>query len=219
MPSTVTEAERIRMDQIVSGLSTISDKIRALDAAGFPRNKIASFLGKRYQHVRNVLVHETERKAKKKSNVMSGPSRPTEASTAMDALVSGLFTKADKIRALDRAGYSRSEIAKFLGIRYQHVRNVLVQGTEEPVPKQVSVSIDSAGRLVIPAPYRRALGLEDGDEVLLRLEGDELRLFSRATGIKRAQAIVAKYVPEGVSLVDELLAERRREAAAEEADG
>ena len=38
-----------------------------------------------------------------------------------------LTTKADKIRALFRAGYSRSEIAEHLGIRYQHVRNVLVQ--------------------------------------------------------------------------------------------
>lgn len=35
---------------------TVSSKIRALDAAGYTRSQIANFLGKRYQHVRNVLV-------------------------------------------------------------------------------------------------------------------------------------------------------------------
>ena len=37
----------------------------------------------------------------------------------------------------------------------------------------------------------------------------------RAKAIKRAQEIVARYVPEGRSLADELIAERRAEAARE----
>ncbi len=40
--------------------------------------------------------------------------------------VEGLPTKSAKIRALNDAGYERTEIAKFLDIRYQHVRKVLV---------------------------------------------------------------------------------------------
>ncbi len=32
------------------------------------------------------------------------------------------------------------------------------------------------GRLVIPAPFRKALGINPGDEVVLRLEDDELRI-------------------------------------------
>lgn len=40
--------------------------------------------------------------------------------------VADLPTKSAKIRALAAAGLSRSEIAKGLGIRYQHVRNVLI---------------------------------------------------------------------------------------------
>jgi hypothetical protein len=43
-------------------------------------------------------------------------------------IIEGLITKADKIRALDAAGFSRAEIASFLGVPYQHVRNTLVQG-------------------------------------------------------------------------------------------
>jgi hypothetical protein len=38
----------------------------------------------------------------------------------------GLGTTSDKIRALARACYDRTEISKLLGLRYQHVRNVLV---------------------------------------------------------------------------------------------
>ena len=41
------------------------------------------------------------------------------------------------------------------------------------------------------------------------------RLISPRLAIKRAQALVRAYVPEGVSLVDDLIAERRREAALE----
>lgn len=44
-------------------------------------------------------------------------------------IMESLTTKADKIRALDSAGFSRTEIAQFLGIRYQHVRNTLIRGT------------------------------------------------------------------------------------------
>lgn len=44
----------------------------------------------------------------------------------MDTVCKGLETKSAKIRALAAAGYTRSETAKYLGIRYQHVRNVLI---------------------------------------------------------------------------------------------
>ena len=36
-------------------------------------------------------------------------------------------TKADNIRALAKAGYDRTQISQILGIRYQHVRNVLLR--------------------------------------------------------------------------------------------
>jgi hypothetical protein len=42
-------------------------------------------------------------------------------------LTQGLTMKSDKIRALAQAGYDRTEISKIVDIRYQHVRNVLLQ--------------------------------------------------------------------------------------------
>ncbi len=141
----------------------------------------------------------------------------TEVGPSIDDLVTGLHTKAAKIRALDQAGYVRADIARYLGIRYQHVYNVLKRSKSDQPPPQVWVKVGEGGRMVIPAPYRRALGLEGADHVQMRLEGDEIRMVSRSGAIRRAQERVAKYVPPGRSLVDELIAERRREAAREDA--
>lgn len=73
--------------------------------------------------------------------------------------------------------------------------------------------IDRHGRIVIPVEYRRMLGVEPGDEVAMRLEDGELRLLSRAEAIRRAQDLVTGWTGGERSLVDELLEERRAEAA------
>jgi AbrB family looped-hinge helix DNA binding protein len=74
------------------------------------------------------------------------------------------------------------------------------------------VRIDRGGRLVIPANFRKALGIENGDEVVLHLEEDSIRLISLQEAVHQAQNRVKKYVPSTVSLSDELIAERREEA-------
>jgi AbrB family looped-hinge helix DNA binding protein len=76
---------------------------------------------------------------------------------------------------------------------------------------QVKTKIGEGGRIVIPAEYRQALGLQVGDEVILRLEGRELRIFTLNQAIKRAQELVSRSIPQERSLADELIAERRRE--------
>lgn len=49
-----------RMQALAAPHATVADKIRALAAAGYPRADIARFLGKRYQHVRNVLEDDAQ---------------------------------------------------------------------------------------------------------------------------------------------------------------
>ena len=78
--------------------------------------------------------------------------------------------------------------------------------------------LTEGGRVVIPAEFRRALGVQVGDELILRLENGELRLLTLDRAIAQAQEAVRKYVPAGRSLVDELIAERRAEAARDEGD-
>jgi AbrB family looped-hinge helix DNA binding protein len=76
---------------------------------------------------------------------------------------------------------------------------------------QVKAKLGEGGRIVIPAEYRQALGLQVGDEVILRLEGRELRIYTLNQAIRRAQELVNRYIPKERSLADELIAERRSE--------
>jgi AbrB family looped-hinge helix DNA binding protein len=151
----------------------------------------------------------------------------------MENVVKGLPTVAAKIRALDDVGFKRADIAEFLDTRYQHVRNVLVQGP--PKREQYAtaaggknaladkrlgrgdfrIQIGKAGRIVIPAEVRNAMNVDVGDTLSARIEDGVLILMSTDTAIRKAQELVRRYIPEGVSLVDELIAERRAEAARE----
>ena len=67
--------------------------------------------------------------------------------------------------------------------------------------------------MVIPAAYRKAMGIKPGDEVLLTLEDGEIRVVSTRQAVTRAQALVRRYIPRGRNLSEELIKERREEAA------
>lgn len=81
------------------------------------------------------------------------------------------------------------------------------------LPTEVRLKVNENGRVVIPLEFRRALGIEAGDEVILSWKDDEIRVTTMQRRIERAQRHVRQYVKRGVSLVDELIADRRREAA------
>ena len=77
------------------------------------------------------------------------------------------------------------------------------------------VKLGEGGRVVIPADLRAVLGLKAGHLVGLRLDGCELRLFSVAEGVRKSQAIAAKFRHVDNPSVDDFIAERRAEAARE----
>lgn len=81
--------------------------------------------------------------------------------------------------------------------------------------RPIRAKVGEDGTVVIPASIRDELGICAGKDVLMLVEDGELRVFTIRRGIERAQEIVRRFVPEGVSLVDELIAERRAEAARE----
>src|SRR3569833_2195016 len=63
-------------------------------------------------------------------------------------------------------------------------------------PKLVTVVLAAGGRVVIPAPMRSALGMKIGDRLTVRLEGNELRIHTYEEGLRQANALVDKYLPE-----------------------
>lgn len=79
---------------------------------------------------------------------------------------------------------------------------------------QTEVRLGPQGRVVIPAQHRRALGLELGDTLVVRVENEQLVMEKPGAIKQRLKARFAQF-PKGKSLATELLAERRKEAKRE----
>ena len=84
--------------------------------------------------------------------------------------------------------------------------------------KPKRVTIGPGGRMVIPSEFRKTLGVQRGDQVVVDLKDGDLRVRSLDAVVERAQALVRRYVPDDVSLADELIEDRRAEAAREVED-
>lgn len=82
-------------------------------------------------------------------------------------------------------------------------------------PRSARTRIGAGGRIVIPRDMRAALGVAEGDDVLLELDQSGLHVRSVRQTVALAQQTVARYVKPGQSLSAELIAERRREAERE----
>lgn len=72
------------------------------------------------------------------------------------------------------------------------------------------------GRVVVPAAFRKRFGLRPGDTLVWDDENGKLILSSYDQVLKEVQASFEPYRIPGRSEVDELIAERRAEAAQEE---
>ena len=83
----------------------------------------------------------------------------------------------------------------------------------QAAPPRAFVDLGKAGRFVVPAAMRAAMGVGEGDRLVVTLEGDALRVESQKSVIARVQAALRPLAKPGVSVVDELIADRRREAA------
>jgi AbrB family looped-hinge helix DNA binding protein len=75
--------------------------------------------------------------------------------------------------------------------------------------------MNTQGRVVIPAAIRKEMGLEGTVDLIFRYEDGTLTVETIEDAVAYVQSVVAQYVPSDGSLVDDLLAERRAEAAAE----
>ena len=81
------------------------------------------------------------------------------------------------------------------------------------------MKVEKSGRLSLPASVRKKLGIVEGEtQVIMHLRDDgRVEIATRDQALAWVRAEVRKYIPAGVSLSDELIADRRAEAAKEDA--
>ena len=77
------------------------------------------------------------------------------------------------------------------------------------------VSISANGRMVLPVGLRQQLRVEGGGLLVIREDEGRLVLESVDDAVRRAQALVRRYAPTAQGVTEELLAERRADAACE----
>ncbi|CAN5641313.1 hypothetical protein BH10ACI4_BH10ACI4_27210 [soil metagenome] len=77
------------------------------------------------------------------------------------------------------------------------------------------VKVNENGRMVIPAEFRKELGIEAGDQLVLEVRDSELRIMTLKERVLRVQNEMKKHFPPGTRLSDELIAERREAAKRE----
>lgn len=87
----------------------------------------------------------------------------------------------------------------------------MVQLGAESMSSQ-AVKIIDGGKLIIPAAFRRTLGIETGDTVVVELGEDGLYVRSLSSAVRRAQQIVREFVPKDGDSTEGLIEERRIEA-------
>ena len=80
----------------------------------------------------------------------------------------------------------------------------------------VRARVSESGRISLPAEFRKAVGLERGGDVVVELEGREIRIRTLDEVVAHAQALTHRLLrgkPDAT--VDAFLAERRREVEGE----
>ncbi len=80
------------------------------------------------------------------------------------------------------------------------------------------VQIGAQGRVAVPAALRKAMRLKPGDRLVARQVGESLILERREAVERRLRERFGRILSD-VSLADELIAERRAEAANETGGG
>lgn len=166
---------------IVAARATVSDKIRALNAAGLPRAEIARRLGKRYQHVRNVLEGD---KVSRAATAGPGVAEEPTAFAWDEPRAAGLRSAAPPRPEFEDRG-----------------RGVF------------RLSVRPDGSVLLPPAVLEALGLKGGSGVVARLEGDTFIVDGPAESMRKIRELIPPRRPGEPLASDELIAERRREAA------
>jgi hypothetical protein len=185
------EADRLR--SISAPHATVADKIRALAGAGVPRADIARFLGKRYQHVRNVLEGDAQARG---GQSVGGVGEGASSSYVIGkADLSGVRENG---RPFEREG---DDNAAYI---------------ERRSPTAFWIEVKPDGTLPLPPEILHVLGVEPGRRVFAKIKNGRLTVMSAEAAQGEVDAIMAKYIKPGRLVSDSLIADRTAEAEREE---
>lgn len=72
--------------------------------------------------------------------------------------------------------------------------------------------VSKSGRISLPAEFRKAVGLDQGGDVVVELTGSEIRIRTIDEVVNHAQALTKQLLGDKPSAsLDEFLAERRKD--------
>jgi len=77
---------------------------------------------------------------------------------------------------------------------------------------RTNLRVADGGRIVIPAEVRERLGMQVGSDLVMTVEDDHATLMNAKAARRRARQLVRRYIKPGVSLSEELMAERKKDA-------
>ena len=133
-------------------------------------------------------------------------------SDEMERIAGDHATTAAKVRALNEAGVSTSDLSAFLGIRYQHAYNVLLRAgrirraepaaVDQPI---VALKVREDGSVWLPEELQAALNVAAGDQLFGRQVDDGLLLMPRDVAVAELQREAATRMPGHASLLSALL--------------
>jgi AbrB family looped-hinge helix DNA binding protein len=81
--------------------------------------------------------------------------------------------------------------------------------------ERFTVSVDSSGRILIPAKVRKQLKLQEGSRLIAEIKKEKLVLESQLQALRRAQEYFSQFRPAGRLWSEELIKERKAEARRE----
>jgi len=81
--------------------------------------------------------------------------------------------------------------------------------------QEATARLDPGGRMAIPLRFLKKLRLKPGDEVRMTFDEDGLHVWSATGKLRRIQRFARTLVPEGTLVSEELIEDRKREAALE----
>lgn len=76
--------------------------------------------------------------------------------------------------------------------------------------REFRTKINENGRIVIPALCRRQLHLKPGENLIIRIDNDEMRIYSAKHSLEKAQKLIQKHAKDK-NLVKELKLMRRKD--------